>query len=99
MPESRVLRRGMAEKCINPRLTAYRRWQVSSWRGTDGMRMGDRTPRRSLRRQLVRVSVTEVELRGGSLPRRLEMEKERRLRPIGARPAIVASAAVGQEWT
>jgi len=97
MRESRVLRRGMAEKRINPRLTAYRRWQGSSWRGTDGIRMDDRIPRRISRPQLVRVSVTEVELRGGSLPRRLEMEKERRLRSISARAAIVASTALAQE--
>ena len=94
MRESRVLRRGMAEKRINPRLTASRRWRVSSWRGKDGMRMSDRTPRRSSRAQLVRVSVTEVELRGGSLPRRLEMEKERRLRSISPRAAIIGSATV-----
>jgi len=99
MRESRALKCGMAEKRINPRLTASRRWQVSSWRGTDGMRVGDRIPRRISRPQLVRVSVTEVELRGGLFPRRLEMEKERRLRSINARAAIVASAAVGQEWT
>ena len=59
--------------------------------------MDYRTPRRSSRARLMRVSVTEVELRGGSLPRRLEMEKERRRRPISARAAIVASAAVGRE--
>ena len=93
MRERRVLRRGMAEKRINPRLAASKRWQGSSWRGTDRIRMDDRTPRRSSRVRLMRVSVTEVKLRWGSFPRRLEMEKERRLRSISA------SAAVGQEWT
>jgi len=99
MRESRVLRRGMAEKRTNPRLTVSRRWQGSSWRGTDGMRMGDRTARRSSRARLVRVSVIEVDLRGGSLPRRLEMEKEPRLRSISAHAAMVAKAAVAQKWT
>ena len=62
------------------------------------MRMRDRPPRRGLRLRLRRVSVTEVELRGGSLPRKVEMDKERRLRPISARAAIVATAAAAQEW-
>ena len=60
MRESRALRRGMAKKRTNPRVTASRRWQGSSWRGTDGIRMDDRTPRRSSRARLMRVSVTEV---------------------------------------
>ena len=88
----------MAEKRINPLLAASKRWQGSSWRGTDGIRMDDRTPRRSSRARLMRVSVTEVELRWGSFPRRLEMEKERRLRSISARAAMPANAAVAQEW-
>jgi hypothetical protein len=50
MRESRVLRRGMAEKRINPWLTASKRWRGSNWRGTDGMRMGDRTTGRSFAR-------------------------------------------------
>jgi hypothetical protein len=62
------------------------------------MRMGKRTPRRSLRARLMQVSVTEVEL-GGSFPRRLEMEREPRLRSISARAAMVAKAAVAREWT
>lgn len=99
MRESRSLRRGMAKKRSNPRVTASRRWQGSSWRGTDEIRMDDRTPRRSSRARLMRVSVTEVELRGGSLPRRLEREKEPRLRSISARAAMVAKAAVAQKWT
>jgi tetratricopeptide (TPR) repeat protein len=96
MSESRVLGRGIAEKRVNPRLIASKPWRGSSRRGTDGMRMGDRTPRRSSCPRLMRVSVTEVELRWGSLPRRLEMEKERRLRSISARAAIVASTAVSE---
>jgi hypothetical protein len=61
--------------------------------------MGDRTSRRDSRLRLRRVSVIEVELQGSSLPRRLEMEKERRLGPISARAVIIASAAVAQERT
>ena len=95
MRESRVLRREKTEKRISPRLTASKRWRGSCWRGIDGMRTGDRTPRRGLR--LRRESVTEVELRWGSFPRRLKMEKERRLRSISARAAIFASAALAQE--
>ena len=94
-----MLRRGMAEKRINPSLTASGGWQGFTWRGKYGMRIGDRTPRRGSLLRLWRVSVIEVELRRGSFPRKLEMGKERRHRSISARAAIVASAAVAQDWT
>ena len=64
MRGSLALRRGMSEKRISPRLTASRRWRGSSWRGTDGMRMDDRTPRRGSRLRLRRESVTVIQLRG-----------------------------------
>jgi hypothetical protein len=37
----------MAKRRINLRLTASKCWRGSSWRVTEGMRLGDRTPRRS----------------------------------------------------